>query len=64
MFRVPSSGRLERIELSMSVPQTDVLPLNYSRHTIYVSQGHVRDILAVLGRFVETFELLVFWFGE
>lgn len=25
-------GRLERIELSMSVPQTDVLPLNYSRH--------------------------------
>ena len=25
-------GRLERIELSISVPQTDVLPLNYSRH--------------------------------
>lgn len=26
------SGRLERIELSTPVPQTGVLPLNYSRH--------------------------------
>lgn len=25
-------GRLERIELSIPVPQTGVLPLNYSRH--------------------------------
>ncbi|MDQ5950305.1 MAG: hypothetical protein QG585_247 [Patescibacteria group bacterium] len=28
-----SHGRLERIELSISAPQTEVLPLNYSRHT-------------------------------
>ena len=26
------SGWLERIELSISVPQTEVLPLNYSHH--------------------------------
>lgn len=31
-----SLGRLERIELSTQVPQTRVLPLNYSRHSVYV----------------------------
>ena len=29
-------GRLERIELSIPVPQTGVLPLNYSRHKPFV----------------------------
>lgn len=31
-------GRLERIELSISAPQTEVLPLNYSRH--FFSEEH------------------------
>ncbi len=33
-------GRLERIELSMPVPQTGVLPLNYSRHVAHLYQLH------------------------
>jgi hypothetical protein len=31
-------GRLERIGLSTPVPQTGVLPLNYSRHVVKTNE--------------------------
>jgi hypothetical protein len=42
-------GRLERIGLSMRVPQTRVLPLNYSRHESAVQiQGVIPYIVTYL----------------
>lgn len=48
-------GWLERIELSISAPQTEVLPLNYSHHitnqndvnSIYIPYGPITDKLGV-----------------